>query len=79
MIITQPGTRVILGGNVGQNSSVGEGFIFGYSPPSLDKIETIEDASFQSTDGVNNMKFTKSVTLNEKVVQQTTKYFNVDL
>merc|ERR1719232_1720411 len=66
-----PGTRVILGGTIGKNNFVGEGFIFGYSPPSLDKIETIEDVSFQSLDGVNNMRFTKSITLNEKDVDLT--------
>ena len=57
----------MLGGTVSGLNSVGEGFIFGYSPPLLDKIETIEDTSFSSVDGVNKLEFTKYITLNEKV------------
>ena len=64
----QPGTRVVIGGTVDGKTYVGEGFIFGYSPPILDKNETIEDVQFSSVNGVNELKFTKSTTLDRMVV-----------
>ena len=68
----------MLGGTVSGLNSVGEGFIFGYSPPLLDKIETIEDTSFSSVDGVNKLEFTKYMTLNEKVDNFLTLIFVQD-
>ena len=68
----------MLGGTVSGLNSVGEGFIFGYSPPLLDKIETIEDTSFSSVDGVNKLEFTKYITLNEKVDNFLTLIFVQD-
>ena len=67
IILFQPGTRVVLGGNINGLNTVGEGFLSAYSPPLLDEIETIEDYSFSSVDGINELRFTKSNLLSQKV------------
>ena len=47
--------------------TVGEGFLFAYSPPILEKLETIENATLQSVDGVHHLRFTKTKLLDSKV------------
>ena len=39
----QPGTRVVIGGTVDGRTYVGEGFIFGYSPPILGMIQQLRN------------------------------------
>ena len=57
----------MLGGLAGDQGVVGEGWLAGYSPPALANIETITDKHVASVDGRTVLRFTKSITLPEKV------------
>ena len=57
----------MLGGLAGDEGVVGEGWLAGYSPPTLANSETITDQHIASVDGKTVLRFTKSITLPEKV------------
>ena len=62
--------------------TVGEGFLFAYSPPILEKVETIENATLQSVDGVHHLRFTKTKLLDSKVdslIFRIFKFIHFDL
>ena len=58
----------MLGGLAGDEGVVGEGWLAGYSPPTLANSETITDQHIASVDGKTVLRFTKSITLPEKVL-----------
>ena len=53
---------------VNGKQKVGEGFLSAYSPPILDQLETIENVTFTLVDGIHILKFTKTLTLDSKVI-----------